>query len=82
MEDNNNHSGDNNKHININKHNNDMAEINKYRLKYTELIDEETERDGEMIVETKDIQWTLEQFMRNRHIIKMDVKQSLITNNK
>ena len=52
-----------------------MAGINKYRLKYTELIGEETERDGEMIVETKDIQWTLEQFMRNRHIIKMDVKQ-------
>ena len=47
----------------------------KYKLKYIELIGEETERDGEMIVETKDIQWTLEQFMRNRHIIKMDVKQ-------
>ena len=75
MEDNDNHSGDNNKHININKHNNYMAEIKKYRLRYTELINEETERDGEMIVETKDIQWTMEQFMRNRHIIKMDTKQ-------
>jgi len=75
MENNNNNPGDNNKHININKHNNYMAEINKYRLRYTELIDEETERDGEMIVETKDIQWTMEQFMRNRHIIKMDTKQ-------
>jgi len=52
-----------------------MAEIKKYRLKYTELINEETERDGEMIVETKNIQWTMEQFMRNRHIIKMDTKQ-------
>ena len=52
-----------------------MAEIKKYRLRYTELINEETERDGEMIVETKDIQWTMEQFMRNRHIIKMDTKQ-------
>ena len=59
-----------------------MAEVKTFKLKYTELIGEETERDGEMIVETKDIQWTLEQFMRNRHIIKMDVKQSLITNNK
>jgi len=75
MEDNDNHSGDNNEHININKHNNYMAEIKKYRLKYTELINEETERDGEMIVETKNIQWTMEQFMRNRHIIKMDTKQ-------
>jgi len=49
--------------------------INKFRLKYTELINEEEERDGEMIVETKDIKWTMEQFMRNRHIIKMDCKQ-------
>lgn len=75
MENDNNTPGDNNKHININKHNNYMAEIKKYRLRYTELINEETERDGEMIVETKDIQWTMEQFMRNRHIIKMDTKQ-------
>lgn len=75
MEDNDNHSGDNNEHSNINKHNNNMAEVKKYRLKYTELINEETERDGEMIVETKNIQWTMEQFMRNRHIIKMDTKQ-------
>jgi len=63
MEDNNNHSGDNNKYININKHNNDMAEINKYRLRYTELIDEETERDGEMIIETKNIEYSLERLM-------------------
>ena len=46
--------------------------INKFRLKYTELIGDEIERDGEMIIETKDIKWTLEQFGRNRHIIKMD----------
>ena len=49
--------------------------INKFRLKYTELIGDEEERDGEIIIETKDIEWTMEQFMRNRHIIKMDVKQ-------
>ena len=36
--------------------------INKFRLKYTELIGDEIERDGEMIIETKDIKWTLEQF--------------------
>ncbi len=52
-----------------------MADIKKFKLKYTELIDEEIERDGEMIIETKDITWSLEQFMRNRHIIKMDTKQ-------
>jgi hypothetical protein len=75
MEDNNNHPGDNNKHININKHNNDMAEINKYRLRYTELIDEETERDGEMIIETKNIEYSLERLMTSKHIIKMDTKQ-------
>jgi hypothetical protein len=75
VEDNNNHPGDNNKHININKHNNNMAEINKYRLKYTELIDEETERDGEMIIETKNIEYSLKRLMTSKHIIKMDIKQ-------
>jgi len=75
VEDNDNHSGDNNKHTNINKHNNNMAEINKYRLKYTELINEETERDGEMIIETKNIEYSLERLMTSKHIIKMDTKQ-------
>ena len=56
--------------------------INKFKLKYTELIGDDQERDGEMIIETKDIQWTLEQFGRNRNIIKMDVRQSLLINNK
>ncbi len=49
--------------------------IKKFKLKYTELIGDEQERDGEMIIETKDITWTMEQFMRNRHVIKMDVKE-------
>ena len=52
-----------------------MAEVKTFKLKYTELIGDDQERDGEMIVETKDIQWTMEQFTRNRHIIKMDTKQ-------
>ena len=49
--------------------------IKKFKLVYTELIGDDQERDGEMIIETKDIQWTLEQFGRNRNIIKMDIKQ-------
>jgi hypothetical protein len=52
-----------------------MAEIKKYRLRYTELIDEETERDGEMIIETKNIEYSLERLMTSKHIIKMDTKQ-------
>jgi len=68
-------SGDNNKYSNINKHNNNMAEVKTFKLKYTELIGDDQERDGEMIVETKDITWTLEQFGRNRNIVKMDIKQ-------
>ena len=75
MEDDDNHSGDNNKYININKHNNNMAEIKTFKLNYTELIGDDIERDGEMIIETKNIKWTLEQFGRNRTIVKMDVKQ-------
>ena len=67
--------GDNNEHSNINKHNNNMAEVKTFKLKYTELIGDDQERDGEMIVETKNITWTLEQFSRNRNIVKMDIKQ-------
>tara|TARA_R100000541_G_scaffold434_1_gene3497 strand:+ start:2251 stop:2484 length:234 start_codon:yes stop_codon:yes gene_type:complete len=67
--------GDNNEHSNINKHNNNMAEVKTFKLKYTELIGDDQERDGEMIVETKNITWTLEQFTRNRNIVKMDIKQ-------
>ena len=52
-----------------------MAEVKTFRLKYTELIGDDQERDGEMVVETKDITWTLEQFGRNRNIVKMDIKQ-------
>ena len=49
--------------------------IKTFKLKYTELIGDDQERDGEMVIETKDIQWTLEQFMRNRTVVKIDAKQ-------
>ena len=49
--------------------------IKKFKLVYTELIGDDQERDDLIFIETKDIQWTMEQFMRNRHIIKMDIKQ-------
>lgn len=74
MENNDNNSGDNNEHININKHNTDMDKIKKYRLRYTELIDEEIERDGEMIIETKDIEYSIERLMVSKHIIKINYK--------
>ena len=72
MENNNNNPGDNNEHTNINKHNNNMAEIKKYRLRYTELIDEETERDEVMVIETKDIDYSIERLMTSKHIIKIN----------
>jgi len=78
MEDNDNHSGDNNKYININKHNNYMAEIKgpgTFKLKYTELINEVDEIDGEMLIKSNDINYTIQRFMESRHIIKLDVKQ-------
>ena len=74
MENNNNNSGDNNEHTNIDKHNTDMDKIKKYRLRYTELIDEEIERDGEMIIETKDIEYSIERLMVSKHIIKINYK--------
>ena len=78
MENNDNHSGDNNEHTNINKHNNNMAEIKgpgTFKLKYTELIDEIDEIDGEMLVKSKNINHTIQRFMESRHIIKLDIKQ-------
>ena len=55
-----------------------MADINKFKIKYTELVGEDKEIEGEMVIETKNITWSLEQFMRNRHIIKIDTKQIII----
>ena len=78
MEDDDNHSGDNNKHSNINKHNNNMAEIKQagtFKLKYTELINEYDEIDGEMLIKSKDINHTIQRFMESRDIVKMDIKQ-------
>ena len=52
-----------------------MADIKKFKVKYTELIGDETELEGEMIMETKNIQWSMEQFCNNRQVIKMDWRQ-------
>lgn len=52
-----------------------MGEIKKYKLKYTELIDEETERDGELILETRDIDHSMERLMTKMHVVKMECKQ-------
>jgi len=46
-----------------------------FKIKYTELIGDDNERDSEMVIQTKDIKWTLEQFGRNRNIVKIDAKQ-------
>lgn len=48
--------------------------IKTFKLKYTELIGED-EMQSEMLIKTKDIQRTLEQFMRNRTVVKIDAKQ-------
>ena len=52
-----------------------MADIKKFKVKYIELIGDETELEGEMIMETKNIQWSMEQFCSNRQVIKMDWRQ-------
>ena len=46
-----------------------------YRLEYIELLDNEVEREGSMIIKTKDIELTVAQFSRNRNIIKMEIIQ-------
>ena len=45
----------------------------KYKLIYTELINNK-ERISEHILLTNDITWSIDQFSRNRQIIKMDIK--------
>ena len=51
--------------------------MKKFKIKYTELsgqyMDEEVTET--VIIETEDINWTLEQFGRNRHVIKYDIKE-------
>ena len=46
----------------------------KFKLNYTELIGD-IERKSEMIIETNDIEFTLDQFTRNRHVIEMESKE-------
>lgn len=48
-----------------------------FKLKYTELVGD-VERDSEMMIETKDIKWTMEQFVRNRHVLKLEAKETTI----
>ena len=46
-----------------------------FKLKYTELINEIDEIDGEMLVKSKNINHTIQRFMESRHIVKLDIKQ-------
>jgi len=47
--------------------------MKKYKLTYTEIIGD-NERISEQILETDNINWSIDQFSRNRSIIKMDIK--------
>ena len=47
----------------------------KFKLNYIELIGD-IERESEMVIETNDIKFTLDQFTRNRHVIEMESKES------
>ena len=55
-----------------------MAQIKQagtFKLKYTELINEVDEIDGEMLVKSRNINHTVQRFMESRDIVKMDIKQ-------
>ncbi len=45
----------------------------QYELLYTEILGGK-ERQDTVILETDNITWSMEQFSRNRQIIKMDIK--------
>ena len=55
--------------------------VKTFKIVYTELkgkmMDEE--EVNEVVIETKDIKWTLEQFGRNRNIVNYDVKEIYLT---
>ena len=52
-----------------------MADNGTFKIKYTELINEVDEIEGEMTVKTQDINWTLQRFMEGRHVIKVHCKK-------
>jgi len=51
-----------------------MAEPGTFKIKYIELKND-VEVESEMIIETKDIKHTLDQFVRNRVIESISAKQ-------
>ena len=55
------------------------GKLKKFRIKYTEnVLNEFNEWEhvtNQVEIETYDIKWTLEQFGRNRNIVKYDIKE-------
>jgi hypothetical protein len=55
------------------------GKLKKFRIKYTEnVLNEFNEWEhvtNQVEIETHDIKWTLEQFGRNRNIVKYDIKE-------
>jgi|TARA_B110000967_G_scaffold208918_1_gene262828 hypothetical protein len=52
--------------------------VKTFRLKYTEIIGDGMEREGEMIIETKSIKRTLEAFCSSRNVDKIQAIESYI----
>ena len=55
-----------------------MVKVKTFRLKYTEIIGDGMEREGEMIIETKSIKRTLEAFCSSRNVDKIQAIESYI----
>ena len=69
-------SGDNNKHSNIDKHTTDMDKIKGiFKFKYTELINDNVERESELVIETKDVVRSIGKFGATRQLTDLNVKQ-------
>ena len=69
-------SGDHNEHTNINKHNTNMDKIKGiFKFKYTELTNDNVERESELVIETKDVVRSIGRFGESRQLTDLNVKQ-------
>ena len=54
----------------------------RFQFKYTELVNDDVERRGELVIETKDIVRSIGRFGESRNLVDLNVKQLGIKYNK
>ncbi len=49
----------------------------RFKFKYTELVNDDVERRGELVIETKDIVRSIGRFGESRNLVDLNVRQLL-----